>query len=446
MTKQPSFVALDSPVRRQLFGVFSACVEYLADSQSDDEATARLIAQRSFPSGGSPLLVDQVADARGRLFFGGLQSMISYFVASAFDAPSLGRVGDLVDIVAEVLQARLGDSVRGWTISFETLSALRQCYWDARARKTARRIERNRTHRVIRINDIPFAEAIFPTLMSWHSDRFGYSIVIEDVPWSEVGASLINGRIDVAIYPSYIKAQMGSIETLFDRQSIYRSEPLLKYRDYPVIRNTHPRVGLSKLGVPHRSDFDPVLHHSAKNGCIHFRKSWRERSSISVPSDIVFCKSADEVVARVVNGELEFGLVGGLQARYAVSQFGQSIRPGKPGKVELCTNLNGPDDDGDCFFWVAVNRRDEAEMLVGAMVALWNELVFHGWQEVLASDGANEASDKPAIPSPQVQLVEMVNAHSHWSFVKDFDELRSLIVTHDRDLHLIESRAITLER
>ncbi len=368
-----------------------------------------------------------------------LQSIISFFVrgTEASEIKALGRIQTMTDTIIAVIQRQFGFELPGFgIITFDTISDIKRAYWSARAEKTLSRDELKRPHHVIRINDIPFAESVFPALLSRNSELLGYSVVVEDVPWSDVGAALYNGRIDVALYNSALLTQLKSVETLFKHKLIYSSDPLIRYEGYAVIWRRPKNVEMTgKIGVPWKSDFSDVVRENTIRGSIRIKTHPRPGSHsafVTQPrlraKNVVFKSSADEVLQAVVDDELEFGVVGGLQARYAEKQF-PKYGPNKTSfYVRTIGYLNmkdvlavAPDSKADCKFWVAVNRRDEAATLISAMTTLWNELVVRGWDAA-----SNDLDDKL-----RWNLVDIVNGHKHRSYIDDFPMLQKLIKDHD---------------
>jgi hypothetical protein len=365
----------------------------------------------------------------------------------------LGRVEILADILTETLCEGFGEKYFDVTIDFVTVSDLKQAYWSARRRRTQRQRPRHPTHRVIRINDIPFAEAVYPELMSIYANELGYTIeVIPNIEWSEVGAALFTGRIDVAIYNGSIKNRINEFATLFDHKIIYKSEPLFRYKDYIILENTASGDELS-FGVPWKSDFEDVFREhwsepkndsdlvSYLTGVVYNEVVDPARKLPKLPVTMRYCDSADQALQRVIDGHMRYCLVGGLQARYADSQFG-----GRSDKVKLLQlgHLNratqGSEDD-HVRFWVAVDRKDQADTLLHAMAAIWNSHVVRQWDRIARST----TSTTSGIDVFQDKLVELVNAYPHQAFVKNFGELTSLVRRHDTKLLPVASVSIPVK-
>jgi hypothetical protein len=357
--------------------------------------------------------------------------MITYFVTVAMSDEEIDRVEALTLSICEAARMRFGATVSGWLVNFRTLAALRQSYWDARSFRRERQLKLRRSDPVIRINDIPFAEAVFPALFAWYGGLNGYTVLIEDIPWDEVGPALVVGRINVAIYPEFLKSQVLPVRNKFPDRLLVRSEPLLEYHDYPVIRNSGPVSKPGHIGVPTGSDFDLIASDLLASG--HFEAvDMRGPQRVIVKGKIHKYKSADEVLARVADGELEYGLVGGLQGEYAKQQFGKNVAGGAGPLLSVCAFLN-PRQPNPCYLWAAPTTIPQGEKLLKPLIALWNEAVMGGWRN-LSTIEANEDSDESDLPKQRRELVAMVNSQSHCSFVEDFQQLNSLVRHHDANL------------
>ena len=374
----------------------------------------------------TPPPAEESREAVGTLFFEAIRALIGYFVSSAASDNELLLVEELTNRICSATQKSLGRNLEGWPVCFQNLAEIKQSYWDARASRVMHDIARNRSHRVIRINDIPFAEAVFPALLSWHSNDNGYNVLIENVPWSEVGEALLTERIDVAIYPEYVTSQIKSIRLLFPEKMILRGPPLLEYRRYPVIRNTGLVEHPGRIAVPRHSDFELVIDEAKSRGYLDLTKGAARGSRIRVGSGIDWHHSADAVMAAVINGKVEFGLVGALQACYATTEYERGIRDGEHFKVELCAVLNRSSPN-DCYFWAAPKKTNMADgkKLLSAMTSMWNRQVVEGWKNL----SSKHVSDDDL--KAQSRLVAMVNSQSHCSFVSSFEQLQDLIKSHD---------------
>ena len=421
MALTSSFGSLDSATRKRLLRLFNRCFIALKRGEVVSEATILSLLPRE-----TPAAVTQEKEAVGGLFFEAIRALLAYFVSSATSEHELGLVQELTNRICSATQRSLGSNLEGWPVSFQNIAQIKQSYWDARASRVMHDIARNRTHRVIRINDIPFAEAVFPALLSWHSNDNGYNVLIEDVPWSEVGEALFTERIDVAIYPGYITNQLKSIRQLFPEKMVVRGSRLLEYRRYPVIRNTGTVEKPSKIAVPRHSDFELVIDEAKSRGFVELRTGTEKGRRIRVGSGIEWYHSADAAMADVINGKIEFGLVGALQSCYATTEYARGTLGGNHFKVELCGVLNRSSPN-DCFFWAAPRKTNKADgcKLLSAMTSMWNKQVVDGWKN-LANYSVSAAEQRA-----QSRLVALVNSQSHCSFVSNFEQLRELISGHD---------------
>ncbi len=350
-----------------------------------------------------------------------IQHVVSFLTDIASGEREVERVKDVAECFATAVQDKFDIALSGFggsPIGFDTISKIKRAYWRARGAKFSHHTHSNPTHEVIRINDIPFAESVYPALLSRRSNDFGKTIIVEDVQWSDIGAALLNQKLDVALYNGSLRAQLKGVETLFARRLIYRSAPLIRYVGYEIIRRTHSEPSDFKLAVPWKSDFDEVVRqHIRKRGGLKLRSR-----QVQV-DDIAYLNSADQVLEHVVDGKIKYGIVGGLQSLYAQKQFVNVPSPGTKFGITVQSSLDNLDiPEANCYFWVAVERRDEAKRLLSAMTTLWNELAVREWEKVVND------------PSHTIQndLVEIVNLHPHRAFVDDFQMLHELITRHDR--------------
>lgn len=410
-------------IRPQFNAALNFCVAYLRSQgsrtaeQKKLHASLKPLATSLFGASAAPT----AANSQRRENLQAIQRIVELLTDISESHDELQRAKDVVDVLTGIVQESFGKELDGFggAVGFDTISKIKSAFWSRRAKKLSTDNRSSSTHRVIRINDIPFAESVYPALLSRASNDLGYSILVEDVAWSEIGAALYNQKIDVALYNGSLTTQLKSVETLFDRKLLYKSAPLIRYEGYEIIRCSPyaGKIGLGKLGVPWKSDFEEVVKSRLKKGPIRFQ---RLGATISL-NDLVYMPSADEVLEAVVDGKLEFGIVGGLQAEYAAKQFPWLKSSSRTLKIKGQTLNLLPTEKANCAFWVAVQRRDEAVSLLSAMTTLWNELVVRGWEHAINA----------SVNAIQDELVSIVNEHPHRSYVDDFSALRALITKHD---------------
>lgn len=416
-----SFRNLDQATRRSLLHLLDRCLDYLQTGQTlTVEDVKALLPARTDDSDN-----ERGEQKAGAIFYESVRAMIAY-LASIADMEQQRRVREITELICRAAQSSFGEYLNGWRVSLHSISKIRQTYWDSlRAREIPELIP-NDVGRVVRINDIPFAEAIFPALLSSET-RNGLSVVIEDVEWPDVGRALASGRIDVAIYPTQIREQLRNVSVERRRGSLYRSAPLLAYRDYPVIRNTGAVVEPSKLAYPRGSDFGNVIRDNSVQGSLSLVSG--NGSTFDVTLDKFLYRSADEVMARVVDGRVEYGLVGGLQAHYATRHHGSGTNLGLPFTIEVYTQLNLKRANS-AYFWTMAQCQEEADYIINLMIDQWNELFVMNWPDL----GAEGLQVPANIRKSREKLLTIVNCQSHWSFVDDFADLRTLINEHDANL------------
>lgn len=368
-------------------------------------------------------------DANDQTFFIALKGIISYLVAMAHSRSRIHNAAHLMEAISKALQNRMETSVVGYgTITFKMISELRQTYWTARRNKSiadsrySPSVISHPSFPVLRINNFPFAESIFAELMSLHAGELAYKIDVVDVPWSEVGMALYTNRIDVALYNGWVTDQIKGIEYKFDRKLIFRSEPLYRYKTFPIIQSLTENSAPPKICVPWKSDFEFVVRDNItqeSNGIRAFRIE-PTGDCLDPVRDINYCTTADEALEQVIIGKAKYCIVGGIQAHYACHHFSERIR--------MCTGIDWRSAPygakGNAHFWVAVDRRDQAQKLIASMVTIWNDHVARGWARVGNSNDLSMQRTRNA-------LVEFINAQPHRVFVNNFEDLKKLISDHD---------------
>ena len=175
----------------------------------------------------------------------------------------LRRVEKLADVVANLLSEQFAEThFREGNIDFARISLHPARLLVGSPTQNAMATTTPPTHRVIRINDIPFAEAVFPELMSLYAHELGYTIeVVSDIAWSEVGAALFTNRIDAAIYNGSIRSNIENFRGVFDHKIIYESAHLFSYSKYVILESPNPQESIRhSFGVPWKSDFEDVVN------------------------------------------------------------------------------------------------------------------------------------------------------------------------------------------
>ncbi len=384
--------------------------------------------------------------------FLGVVARIDYLVATAETPEEVKLVGDIVSQIVDAIfdESKLNDSKYGryspqfGYLNFTTVTMLKQTYWEARQRKILNskipsRRRPGSTDKLIRVNDVPFAEAVHPELIARYAPHLGYTIdVVRGIDPSEIGTALYTNRIDVAFYNGSIKKQFRGLSKRFEERLIFHTGILFHYQDYPILQN--PTVtaantsAFKKIGVPGRSDFEDVIasHRGRKSRFFNLPLksllSQKSRNLVIEESDIVYLSSADEALERLTNGELQYCITGGLQGEYASKKFGS--------RAHLLGYLNGAKshterDDNGARFWAAVQSRHQAEALLYPMIEIWNEHVVGRWAGIVSGLGSEMRNFRE-------DLVTLVNAGDHRAFVDDFDMLNELITRHEHKRDSIE--------
>jgi hypothetical protein len=397
----------------------------------------------SLQSAGRPRLFQQLIPA------------IAYFIAVSTSRTEVEAYGRIVDAICDTILEKCKIPKYGnyskdlGRLNFTAVTLIKQAYWSARSKwKPAaavladHRPDEHTTNRVIRVNDAPFAEAVHPDLMARYAHQQGYAIeVVGHVNWSDVAMALHTNRIDVAFYNGSIKSQFRALVKRFDPKLVFQTGPLFYYRRYPILKFSDEARG-HKVGVPWRSDFEAVVlsHKKASDQKLRTKdknffelrtkdKYGRAYKQVKLLRDdgVVYVPSADLALERMVNGDFQFCITGGLQAQYALRQF--SNRAQFWGYVDRATRSERTardarlDDSAVCF-WAAVERRQDAEALLYPLIEIWNNHVVGRWPAIVSGVGTEMTLLRDA-------LVDLVNSYDHCAFLRDFDELKALIALHD---------------
>jgi hypothetical protein len=400
--------------RDRLRDILDECYRFLDNGitaqQLKREIKAKLFSSSSTPS--------------GPIFLAALKALIRYLTDTNKDESRLSRVHIVANTIALEIQNELGSAEYGG-INFNTVAEIKQAYWSAKAKHDDRKELRHQSYDVLRINDVPFAESVFAKLMQEHTGELGYIIQVVNVEWSEVGAALRSNRIDVALYNGTIKNQLLGVEHRFDSKLILPSKRLYRYSQYPVLASTLPGAE-NKISVPFNSDFEVVIEDNVKGGRIRLGP----RESIDAKNGVIYCSSADEALANVVDGKTKYCIVGALQRYHALKQFGKS-RVRDVSLLDQSLKTKKEESEADARFWVAADRRDDAKDIIAAMVAIWNKAVVREWNRIVYTID-------PALKARQTEIIEFINAQQHKAFVERFDDLVQLISTHDGELDIVD--------
>lgn len=144
--------------------------------------------------------------------------------------PSMESSANLADQLANAVSKALVSQSKQW--KFSGITKVRQHLWKCRV---ARKPDVEVVHDTVRINDIPFAESSYLYLMQHEASRVGIELVIQPIPWSEVGAALLTNSIDVAIYNQAIDNQLGGLSRSTSCSGLVRTGALFRYDNYPLI-------------------------------------------------------------------------------------------------------------------------------------------------------------------------------------------------------------------
>jgi hypothetical protein len=413
---------LTADERVRLAVVLSNCDEYFGNPTVYN---LDFLEQNLFPlsSTASPIPDDDI-------FLHALSQLIFYFVAATRDSERLKLVYLVTSTITKLLHERIGQEIPGYgVLKFEAVTQVERAYWVARNWWRQRQFPRRRDYlkKVIRINDIPFAEGIYGELMSFLSDAYLNAIEVVSLPWEQVGNALLYGYIDAAIHND-------SIVTSIERRTrrLYKSNRLFSYTKYPVLENTKASIpaGGRLMAVPSKTDFndviDDILAHNQglvniPNGTESLRKE-----------QIGYVDSADDALERIINGGARFCMTGGIHAQYALRAF-------KNHGIILRGYLDKATPEVDVRFWVACDSSAIARESLSPLIRLWNQTATR-WRTLSDTDDEKYEEDKD-------RLVELVNSNSHKVFVGDFADLKNLIRDHDQiaaNVPLVQGTLVSL--
>ncbi len=345
----------------------------------------------------------------------------------------------IVSMTANVVQNNIGRNLGGQKIDFEEVCSIWQMYWSMRHSLAHIKPERHRAFPVLRLNAIPFAESVFTELIRLGANQHAVTVeVVNDLKWPDVGVGLLSGRVDVALYNTAIMQQLLAAKHHSDRYArklVFRSSRVARYQTYYILerKDGYSTEEQPVLSVPWRSDFQQHINIMARNSddgspFLEISNSTREKIlKLDIRTQIRFCDSADEALALAIDKEVSHCMVGGIQHEFAINQFGNMIHL----YGELTYNSDAAETGEDIHFWVAVDRKEEAENIIKTMVAIWNNEVADRWMRLGGGGSSNESIEKE-------HLLTSVNSQLHTVFVNDFECLRSLINKCNASLELVD--------
>lgn len=324
--------------------------------------------------------------------------------------------GQLLNSIIEGFCKSRGNLPRNkwrYSTSFLCIAALRQAFWEnlqPMPRNT------NKTDRTIRINGLPFAESAYIYYLSECASDFDVNLEIIDVPWNEVGLSLLTGRIDIAIHnKSLWENQLPIYKKLAQNRMLYRSESIFQYHFYcRLCHKDKGRIKKNCIAIVKDSDHCSVFKEWTK-----VEKNLTSfLSSINYPNPdaakpgcdyILPVSSADAAVAAFLDEGIAECLVGGIHKHYIKSEFNSEI------DTIILTGLPST----EIYFTTLANSAKLAENNLADVISSWKKVV-NDWDWI--KNGLPEETQ-----ALQIRILAHVNRQPYKAFISDFNQLHDLL-------------------
>jgi len=316
---------------------------------------------------------------------------------------------DIVDCIAKGVT----NAISSECATFDDVTTIRQAYWN---KQQYTNVNYRKTDRTIRINGLPFAEGVFVYLMAHYAHEYGINLKIENIPWQDIGTALLTNRIDVAIHNDSIKnSQLRGRGHLANNRILFRTEErIFQYTGYsilgrePITRLFTPlSINKDRIAVVQNSDHEHVF--------LAWYAKEKTSGALSVEKRWLPVHTPDAAVEAVVNGEVNFCLVGALHKDYAQKEF----------EAVFKNERSLPCEGIDLYCWSVSHRKSDSNMLLNDLVTLWTEMVRQ-WNHVKHSQGESEEELRNS-------CVAFVNGQPNKGFIeREFkDGLQKFIDEHD---------------
>lgn len=402
--------------RVRLASILTGCQEYI---EHNNAGISTFIAPLLFDPGPSLLVVNDDDD----VFVRALGQLVFFLVSSSKDKHDLHSVEKLVATITEDLYKKMGTVEAGYgLLEFSKITSIERSYWHARRWKRDNEtkssyVDRVRSIRIIRINEIPFAEGMYGELIAYKSESApDETVVVEEVAWSEVGYALYSGYIDIAIHNDSIKKSFeGRPKNSRHSQQLFCSRPLFSYKNYPILENTAcPNNAIDSLIVPEGSDFeDAVRLHTV----LHGGQFLVPNSSTKIPqSRVKWCSNAGDAIRDLVDGKGAFCITGAIHAQFALKRFGAK-------GIQFRGNIAGGNPETKIRFWVLARTGEDAEEKFKPLIASWNRIATEVKRIIRLGRIGKDI--------PEDRILEMINSRSRRVFADKFTDVIELVAEHD---------------
>jgi len=276
----------------------------------------------------------------------------------------------LTDALRERKNDGFDPALKQEDINFDDISKVRQSYWN---RQKPISCINHKTHTTIRINSVPFAEGALIYMLAYYAHEYAINLEIVDTAWKDVGAALLTGKIDVAIYNEKITDQFSRHHKLIRSRLFYRTQKVFTYKGYFLLGSTGSdfKAVVKKKEFTEKNRVAVVLNSDSEN---IFKIYCDTTLGRDVYEKLVMpAKSPDSAIKSVVNGECNFCIAGGIHTEY-VNQHFKDIIGTQINKDEFDTEV-------EVFFWSVSSKKQQSEKILRDIASLWGE-VHDGWFSV----------------------------------------------------------------
>ena len=276
-----------------------------------------------------------------------------------------------------------------------------------------------KTNRTIRINQIPFTEAMLIHIMAIVGERKGINLEIVDVPWSETYRALENNRIDIALHDKFIKkVQRPLLATrTHQRELLCSNSPLYRYDGYYAIEK-------KDVSEKNRQRI-AIIGNSEQNEVCKKYEEWDDSKSSLYPVDDVF-----ECFEAVLKRDVGACIVGGYEKDF----FDDCLEHRNDNYIDMWPDTNQKDNwvtknkkkrishPVDVYFWTLERTQEETWEAI-TTIDLWNET-----QKILNDDALelNRMKD---------EILCRLNRQLDIAFFVEFERLWETLKKHKETLN-----------
>ena len=270
-----------------------------------------------------------------------------------------------------------------------------------------------KTKSTIRINQIPFTEAMLIHIMAIEGEPEGINLEIVDVPWSDTYRALVDKRIDIALHDEVIdKVQRPLVPTQSHQYDLLRSDnPLYEYDGYYAIEALKKRTSNERrIAIIGDSEQNEVCKKYKE------KKEWNNDNSSLYPVDDVF-----ECFNALFEGEVDACIVGGYEKGF----FENCVR----------NERQWPDTSQESdwvkdkitypvkvYFWT-LDTTQEEKLKADTAISLWNRT-----QKILNDDAL-------ALNKMKEEILCRLNQQLDIAFFVKFEKLWEILKKHKKPIN-----------